>query len=54
MNNKQTPKLSTIFRLNHKRVKNGATTIYLRITVDNKRSEIARTGDNQSRYAEAL
>lgn len=32
--------LSTIFRLNHKRVKNGATTIYLRITVDNKRAEL--------------
>jgi site-specific recombinase XerD len=41
MKNIRPTNLSTIFRLNNKRVKNGATTIYLRITVDNKRSEIA-------------
>ncbi len=41
MKNIRPTNLSTIFRLNRKRVKNGVTTIYLRITVDNKRAELA-------------
>lgn len=41
MNNTQSSKLSIIFRLNTKRVKKGYTAIYLRITVDGKRAEIA-------------